>query len=85
VKIENIVRAKLRRAIAELRPVLKRRLTEYQLNQVDESFAIASEVFFDNLQDILEGKEPDFVLDALSEDDIESLLEPAIYDYDDAA
>lgn len=80
MKIENVIRAKFRRAIAELNPVIKRKLNTAQIDQVNEAFAIASEVFFDSLDEILNGKEPDFV-DALTEDDIEML----IHDYDDAA
>lgn len=79
MQVQNIVRARFRRSIAELHPILKRRLTPTQLEQVNEAFAIAAEVFFDSLDDILEGKQPDFVLDALTEDDIDELL------YDDAA
>ena len=81
MKVENVIRAKFRRAIAELNPVIKRKLTATQVDQVNEAFAIASEVFFDSLDEILNGKEPDFVFDALTEDDIDEL----IHDYDDAA
>ena len=81
MKIENIIKAKLRNAIAELNPVLKRRLTEYQLEQVNESFAIAAEVFFDNLQEILEGKQPDFSFEALiDDDDLDDLIPELVYD-----
>jgi hypothetical protein len=79
MQVQNIIRARFRRSIAELNPILKRRLTHTQLDQVNEAFSIAAEVFFDQLDDILEGKQPDFVLDALSEEDIDELL------YDDAA
>jgi hypothetical protein len=80
MQVENIIRARFRRSITELHPILKRRLTSIQLEQVNEAFAIAAEVFFDSLDDILEGKQPDFTFDALTEDDIDELL----YD-DDAA
>lgn len=80
MKIENIIKAKLRNAIAELTPVLKRRLTPYQLDQVNEAFNISSEVLFDSLQEILEGKQPDFVFEALTEEDIDDMLETDYYD-----
>jgi hypothetical protein len=82
MQVQNIIRARFRRSIAELHPILKRRLTPTQLDQVNEAFSIAAEVFFDSLDDILEGKQPDFVLDALTEDDIDDLLE--LEPYDDA-
>ncbi len=82
MQVQNIIRARFRRSIAELHPILKRRLTPTQLDQVNEAFSIAAEVFFDSLDEILEGKQPDFVLDALTEDDIDDLLE--LEPYDDA-
>jgi hypothetical protein len=74
MEVSKIIKVRFRRSIEELRPILKRRLTPTQLEQVDEAFAIAAEVFFDSLDDILEGKQPDFVFDALTEDDIDELL-----------
>ena len=80
MKIENIIKAKLRNAIAELNPVLKRKLTTHQMELVNEAFAIAAEVLFDSLQEILEGKQPDFVFEALTEEDIDDMLETDYYD-----
>ena len=47
---------------------------------VNEAFAIAAEVLFDSLQEILEGKQPDFVFEALTEEDIDDMLETDYYD-----
>lgn len=84
MQVQNIIRARFRRSIAELHPILKRRLTTTQVDQVNEAFAIAAEVFFDSLDEILEGKQPDFTFEALTDADIDELLDDEIV-YDDAA
>jgi hypothetical protein len=79
MQVSNILRAKFRRSLAEITPVLKRKLTEYQYDRLIETLAIAQEGVLDSLEDILAGKEPEYFFSDLEDDDINELL------FDDAA
>jgi hypothetical protein len=81
MQVSNILRAKFRRSLAELTPVLKRKLTQYQFDQLIITLELAQEGVLDSLEEILAGKDPiDFY-----EDILESNFEDILDSYDDAA
>ena len=82
MQVSNILRAKFRRSLAELTPVLKRKLTQYQFDQLIITLELAEEGVLDSLEDIIAGKEPEHFFSDLEDDsDLESLINL----YDDAA
>jgi hypothetical protein len=71
MQLENILRARFRRTIAEVTPILKRRLTPTQLDLLMETLSIAQESVLDSLDDIINDRVPSNELYEDSEDDIE--------------